>query len=421
MQTDLQTDVPSASRLTRPIVLHLSADYPDSFRNRTTPAVQNLVAATPCFEHVVVSLKRQANPRNTYLHREPQAAVGRVFAFGYWGLPLGVVHFASMLLAARRIHALLAQEAIKPHIIHAHKLCFEGIIAWLLARRLGVPFVVSLRGEAETKIIRFKPTYRPLIRRVACDARGIFAVSMWFVPQLRKIAPFIDKKVRPLPNLVSTAHLPPQELPAPTARFVSILDLNVYRKKGFHWLISAFAIAARKHPDATLDVFGWSNAKVDVEIRQLVQAAGCSDRIRLRGTRPHADVLAQLPQYTALLLPSVNETFGMVYLEALLAGLPVLYTKGTGIDGHLDGLDVGIGVAAGAVEEIAAGIDDLARNAARWRDEVCRRAPELASRFGQDGVVARYTNDIFALLEKTPRDSSIGRQWNYQRSGAQVA
>jgi glycosyltransferase involved in cell wall biosynthesis len=427
MPTELPTDLPSAGRLTKPVVLHLSADYPDSFRDRTTPAVQNLVAATPCFEHVVISLKRQADPRNTYLHREPQAAVGRVFAYGYWGLPLGVAHFASMLIAARRIHALLAQEGIQPHIIHAHKLCFEGIIAWLLARRLGVPFVVSLRGEAETKIIRFKPTYRPLIRRVARDARAIFAVSMWFVPQLREIAPFVDKKIRPLPNLVAIARLSPQELspqeqlPPPTARFVSILDLNVYRKKGFHWLIPALAIAARAHPDATLDVFGWSNAKVDAEIQQLVQATGCSDRVRFRGVRPHADVLGQLPRYTALLLPSVNETFGMVYLEALLAGIPVLYTRGTGIDGHLNGLDVGIGVTAGTVDEIAAGIDDLSRNAARWRRDVQRHAGDLAARFGEDGVVARYAGDMLALLEQTPHGSSVGRPWNYQHPGVQVA
>jgi len=424
MQTALPTDVPSASRPTKPVVLHLSADYPDSFRNRTTPAVQNLVVATPCFEHVVISLKRQADPRRTYLHREPKAAAGRVFAYGYWGLPLGVAHFASMLIAARRIQALLAQEGITPHIIHAHKLSFEGIIAWLLAPRLGVPYVVSLRGEAETKIVRFKPTYRPLIRRVAHEARAIFAVSMWFVPQLRAIAPSIGQKVSPLPNLVEIARRPPQEpasVPPPTPRFVSILDLNVYRKKGFHWLIPAFAAAARQHPDATLDVFGWSSPKTDAEIQQLVRAAGCSDRIRFRGTCPHAQVLALLPQYTALLLPSVNETFGMVYLEALLAGIPVLYTRDTGIDGHLDGLDVGIGVKAGDVKAIAAGIDDLARNTARWREAVRRHADDLVARFDQDGVVTRYTGEMMAVLAQTPRGSSIGRAWNYQRPGAQVA
>jgi glycosyltransferase involved in cell wall biosynthesis len=218
---------------------------------------------------------------------------------------------------------------------------------------------------------------------------------------LRRGAPFIDSKIRPLPNLVCIPDMPARSRTPRASRFVSILDLNVYRKKGFHWLIPAFAVAARKHPDATLDVFGWSNERVDAELRQLVAAAGCGSRVRFRGLRPHAQILDELPQYAALLLPSVNETFGRVYLDALFAGIPVLYTRGTGIDGHLEGLSVGISVAEGSVDAIAAAIDDFCRNGARWRDAVRRQRPDLAARFGQAGIVARYTGDILSLLERS--------------------
>ena len=392
-------NLPSSKGSHRPLILHLSADYPDSVRNRTTLAVRNLIAATPGFEHAVVSLKRQTLPWRTYLRKEPRDPVGRVFAFGYWGLPFGIAHFASMWFAARRIRALLAEEGIRPQVIHAHKLCFEGIIAWLLARWSGLPFVASLRGEAEAKIVRWKPSYRPLIKRVARDAHVIFAVSMWFVPELRRVAPSTERKIRPLPNLVIIPDMPAQSrVPQPPC-FVSILDLNVYRKKGFHWLIPAFAIAAQAHPDATLDVFGWSNDRVDAELAQLVASAGCAGRVRFRGLRPHAQILDEFPQYAALLLPSVNETFGMVYLEALFAGVPVLYTKGTGIDGHLAGLSVGIGVPAGSVDAIAAAIDDFCRNGTRWRDAVRHQRAELAARFGQAGIVGRYTSDISAVID----------------------
>jgi glycosyltransferase involved in cell wall biosynthesis len=400
----MASDVSRIDRRPKPTILHLSADYPDSVRNRTTLAVRNLVAAAPAFEHVVVSLKRQLLPWRTYLRREPKDPAGRVFAFGYWGLPLGVGHLAAMWLAARRIRALLVRERIEPQVIHAHKLCFEGVIAWLLARRSGVPFVASLRGEAETKITRFKATYRPLIRRIVGDARVIFGVSMWYVPELERLAPGIGDKIRPLPNLVTTTALPEStDGPPSSPRFVSILDLNVYRKKGFHWLVPAFAIAAQRHPNATLDVFGWSSPRVDAEVRQLVSAAGMGERIRFHGTRPHDQILRELPRYTALLLPSINETFGMVYLEALFAGIPVLYTRGTGLDGHFDGLPVALRVRAGSVEDIAAAIDDLARNAARWREAVRRHRPDLVTRFGHDGIVARYTQDMRLVLDgETP-------------------
>ena len=385
----------------RPSILHLSADFPDSVRNRTTLAVRNLIAATTDFEHVVISLKRQSFPWRTYLHEDRQEPCGRVFAYGYWALPFGLAHFAAMWIAARRIHILLTEQHIVPDVIHAHKLCFEGLIAWFLARWLKVPYVVSLRGEAETKIVRLKPTYRPVVRRIAQDARVIFAVSMWFVPELRRLAPGTGPKIRPLPNLVSLAQNP-EPRPAPAEpRFISILDLNVYRKKGFHWLIAAFATTLRTHPDATLDVIGWSNEHIDAELRERVASAGCSHRIRFRGVRPHAQILDELPQYSALLLPSVNETFGMVYLEAVFAGIPVLYTRGTGIDGHLDGLSVGIGVRAGSTRDIAVAIDDLSRNAAQWRSAIHGHAEELAARFDQGAIIARYTADMNSVLEDT--------------------
>jgi len=383
---------------TQPLILHLSADYPNSRRNRTTTVIQNLVTATAEFNHVVISLKRQANPRSTYLFEDSPSSNVRVFAFGYWGLPFGIAHLASMWLAAGRILALLKAENIKPDLIHAHKLTFEGMIAWFLARRLSLPFVVSLRGEAETKIVRFKPAYRPFVRRVTRDARAIFGVSMWFVPELERIVPAIDGKIVPLPNL---GPIPPDRKAdaAPSRpRFVSVMDLNVYRKKGFHWLAPAFVAATRDNPDATLDVIGWSNEKVMSEVRSLVAVAGCEGRIRFRGSLPHAQVLEELPGYTALLLPSVNETFGMVYLEALFAGVPVLYTAGTGIDGHLEGLHVGIKVRPGNIEDISVAIRDLAGNAAKWRTDVAHSRAALMERFGSGAIVSRYTTVLRGII-----------------------
>ena len=120
-------------------------------------------------------------------------------------------------------------------------------------------------------IMLFKGRFRD---HILPDQVHILNVA-FLVPELRRVAPSVDGKIRPLPNLVSIPPAPAQSrVPQPPC-FVSILDLNVYRKKGFHWLIPAFAIAARAHPDATLDVFGWSNERVDAELRLLVAAAGC--------------------------------------------------------------------------------------------------------------------------------------------------
>ena len=51
-----------------------------------------------------------------------------------------------------------------------------------------------------------------------------------------------------------------------------------------------------------------------------------------------------------LLVPSAAETFGMVYLEAMSQGVPVLYTKGQGFDGQFPEGEIGYAVPCGDVQ-----------------------------------------------------------------------
>ena len=60
-------------------------------------------------------------------------------------------------------------------------------------------------------------------------------------------------------------------------------------------------------------------------------------------------------------MPSLAETFGLVYLEALSQNLPVVYTKGQGIDGLFDE-SVGIGVNPLSVEDIAEALRTILEN-----------------------------------------------------------
>jgi glycosyltransferase involved in cell wall biosynthesis len=44
------------------------------------------------------------------------------------------------------------------------------------------------------------------------------------------------------------------------------------------------------------------------------------------------------------IMPSQNETFGLVYIEAMSQGLPIIYTKNDGIDGYFDNGEIGFAV-----------------------------------------------------------------------------
>ena len=70
-------------------------------------------------------------------------------------------------------------------------------------------------------------------------------------------------------------------------------------------------------------------------VRKVLAAAKVEDRVVRLGPRSHAEVMKLLLGATALVLPSVDETFPMVVLEALGAARPVIVTDTCGLAGFV--------------------------------------------------------------------------------------
>ena len=87
-----------------------------------------------------------------------------------------------------------------------------------------------------------------------------------------------------------------------------------------------------------------------------------------------------------LLVPSEAETFGMVYLEAMSQGVPVLYTRGQGFDGQFGEGEVGFSVACGDVGEQAARLIDAAQD----YEARSARCIERAARYAWPQVAAQW-------------------------------
>ena len=62
------------------------------------------------------------------------------------------------------------------------------------------------------------------------------------------------------------------------------------------------------------------------------------------------------------IMPSLTETFGLVYIEALSQGLPIIYSKGHGVDGYFDDVKNGISVHPKSVDEITNAIQTIYEN-----------------------------------------------------------
>ncbi|OPX65150.1 MULTISPECIES: glycosyltransferase family 4 protein [unclassified Methanoregula] len=98
---------------------------------------------------------------------------------------------------------------------------------------------------------------------------------------------------------------------------------RLIREKHADLLVSAFIILAEEYPELTLFILGDGPEKEAVCNR--IRACSCRDRITLRPfLESHDQVIARIKSAHVLVLPSTREGFGIVALEALACGLPVV-------------------------------------------------------------------------------------------------
>lgn len=392
----------------RPLVLHISGEYPDPVRNRTTPAVKSFIDRLPEFDHLVVSIRRQGDPRQCYLQEFEEGPHRRVVAIGYWAPPAGLLHRWRMRRVASDIEALLARLGRRPVMTTAHKLTIEGVVAHRLWQRLGLPYVCCVRGEVEDKFFRFKPELGRLFGKVIAEAEALYFVSAWFRKRIEARYPGRMRAHSLLPNFVADRPAPPARGPEQNT-LLSVMDLNVYRRKGLPELLRALARARQVNPALRLDVIGWTSPELTAEVDRLAARAGVESSVRFLGFMPNAEVVRCLPHYAGFALPARNETFGMAYVEALLAGVPILYGRDSGIDGYLDGLRVGIAVPLGDEASLADGLLRLVEQGPALRDRLRASHAELRRRFALDSYLDHYRAQVRRLaLRPWQANGAIG-------------
>lgn len=373
-------------------ILHISADFPDPLAPGKTKAVESLIGAAHGFRHIVYSLNR-VNWRSDIAMLD--FAEDRV-AIAYGAPPYGLRLLQNLAPVADAIGADLARRGVAPDLIHAHKFSIEGVIADTLASRTGAPFIASIWGDTDSKYLDAKPGLRAHYRAIAARAALLLPPAPWSLHHFAAALGVEASRFALLPVMTAAdAILPPR--PCGQPKLVTLFAWDSWRRKGFDTLAEAMALLSCELPDITLDVFGRGGAKAFLEMSATLARFGVTDRVKLQGALPHAEVQAVLNGYAGFALPSRRETYGMVFAEALLAGLPILWPQNQGVDGFFEDMAVGYAARACAAEDVAHGMRVLVTQEARLKHEIGRLQTDGAFGFLRRGEIgARYRQ----ILEK---------------------
>ncbi|MDF1576539.1 MAG: glycosyltransferase [Bacteroidales bacterium] len=232
----------------------------------------------------------------------------------------------------------------KPDLLHAHTLFSDGSLAYDFFRQYHIPYLVAIRSSDLDVFLKFKPWLLSLGRQIVENARNIIFIS----PSIRR--KFLDKfgdsfesKSLILPNGINQSFF---QNKAPVKRKPQIPPELLYVGS---FLKRKEVPALIKHVEKTgarLSIVGHGGSQ-EKKVLKMIRK---SDKITFLGRVDDPSRLIQIyRQSDIFVMTSRRETFGLVYLEAMSQGLPLIYSKNTGIDGLFEEGSVGYGISPGSV------------------------------------------------------------------------
>lgn len=378
----------------KPLILHISNDYPDPLQPDKTRAILHLVEGTPEFRHVVYSLNRVNGLGGiaSIPFGEDRTAVA------YGALPKGIFWEKRLDEVAQWILADLKSKNIVPDLIEAHKLTVEGIIAETLVAAFGCRLVCDIQGGTDLTVLKVKVGLRKRYQRIANLASLILPYAPWVIGSFNQLITMDRSKCDCLPVLPGFDTLTPSA-PSKTPRLITLMRFGDRKNKNLAGIVAAMASLSARYPTLTLDVYGGGAPLGLLRLMKMVRESGLEDRVRFQGPVANARLPQLLGEYSALVMPSFSETYGLVYAEALFCGVPVMFSKGRAIDGYFDTQAIGYACDPGSIDDIANGISHLLENEGMLKQNIARMQSEGAfESIRKAAILSKYREGLNRVL-----------------------
>jgi len=270
------------------------------------------------------------------------------------------------------------RREFNPALVHAHWWFPGGLVGSWVSSLAGIPLVTTMHGT-DVRLAMGNGLARSLLRRVLSQSGAVTTVSSWLAGQVKTMAPDSNPIVSPMP--VAT-HLFTPGGTRHARRLLFVGRLNA--QKGIALLLDA--LAAMREP-AELDVIGDGTDRE--ALREQAARLGIGARVHWHGALPQPRLLDFYRAATALVVPSREEGFGLVAVEAQLCETPVVAFASGGLSDTIDDGATGYLIPPGDATALASTLDLVV--ASEGRHEVGKAGRQSAlAQFAPDSVARRY-------------------------------
>lgn len=259
-------------------------------------------------------------------------------------------HREAFAKGIRRLYEKHGLESERFDVIHAHCCVWAGYAAMRLSEQTGIPYVITEHATLfelhKDQISRSNERY---IKQAFEHAAKVICVSRAFAKLISEYRTSNDIEV--IGNVVDFDRFKPcEQKPHQGMRFLTICHMNTrdqLLKKGMDILLEAWRDYSVKDPAAKLIIGGGGHAMQKAV--EWSRKFGVEQTVEFAGQLSREQVVEQMQACDVFVLPSRYETFGVVYIEAMACGKPVIAVANGGPDDFVTG-ENGILISADDVE-----------------------------------------------------------------------
>lgn len=293
--------------------------------------------------------------------------------------------------AASRLFNHYVQQQGSPDLIHAHSSIWAGIAAARISEKTQIPFLLTEHRDQFLHATQLsKKWLRQKIGKTFAASSKNLAVSSSLQKSLLSFLSPSPTQVTLLPNFIDQdffiSHTERPSLP-----FTFLTVAHLVKSKNIQCLLHAFQLLLQKDSQVKLQIVGDGPEKK--YLQRLAEQLQITAHLEFLGEQPRLTLKEIYAKAHAFALPSLYETFGVVFIEALAMGLPVIGTRCGGPEDIITP-EVGMLLEKNDAQQLAQAMLQIKENYAAYNPKKLRAY--AATNFGKqiitDKLIEIYSN-----------------------------
>jgi len=249
------------------------------------------------------------------------------------------------------------------NLIHAHVALPDGYAGMKIAQKYKKPLIVTIHGQDLQQTIFKNEKCKRNIEKVINFSEKTIVVSKKLKKIGEKYLEVNNDKIIVVPNGINMRDIYTEKnknIQKYKEKKIILSVSHLIKTKEIDLNLKAIAKLIQKYPDIIYLIIGEGEEKK--KLKKLVSELNLQDRVIFIGEVSHYKVMEYMASCDIFSLPSRNEGFGVVYLEAMAQSKPVIGCQGEGIEDFVENNKTGLLVKQRDVNSLVVAIDYLLSN-----------------------------------------------------------